>query len=283
MNIKFTVIWIDDTPDWVNSIKDNIESTIVTLELDANIIYEINGDNLEKHLHNASVDLLIVDHNLPGLNGDELIKQVRDKGNLTEIVFYSKDIDNCIPFEDWQSVYITDREEADEKIIEVVNHFSKKISDINLMRGMIITEAIDLENQLSEIILNIFDDKAELFRNRILEKRKLDFQAKCDFLCGYLNDSLKTLRNHDHPDNEHINKIENINVILKELMKDVGHPRNILAHSERSFNDEGQLELKGLSGALKRITFNNDWKNDIRENIQKHRKNLYEVGGLLLD
>lgn len=273
MSLDYKILWIDDTPDWVDSIKDPIEDLMRDLSLTPIITVQENGTDIEKLIIREGVDLLIIDYNLPGRNGDELIKAVREYGQLTEIVFYSQDDSHMGAETLDEGIHCILREDAQERINEVIQQFASRLDHIGLMRGMIITEAIDVENQLTKIIKILFEDKADLLQSKILNARHLDFSAKYQFVQSYLKDLIADLKNIN-PADPAINKLEEIKETNKSLRNEIIHQRNILAHSEKIFNTDGFLELEGLNKKVPNIVFNSDWKNTIRQNIRKHRSNL---------
>ena len=57
----------------------------------------LSTKNVEKLLKEEDVDLLIVDRNLPGVEGSDFIKEMRKKGFLTPVIFLSaKDAEDDI-------------------------------------------------------------------------------------------------------------------------------------------------------------------------------------------
>ena len=63
--------------------------------------YEVTGFLSTKHVEELlleeDVDLLIVDRNLPGVEGSEFVQSLRDKGHMTPVIFVSaKDADSEI-------------------------------------------------------------------------------------------------------------------------------------------------------------------------------------------
>ena len=89
MSIEYKILWVDDSPDWVRSVKDNITSHLAGKGYEPKIELEESGDRVDTSKL-TDIDLIIIDYQLPGDNGDKLIKQVRDKECLTQIVFYSQ-------------------------------------------------------------------------------------------------------------------------------------------------------------------------------------------------
>ena len=77
-----------------------------------------------------------------------------------------------------------------------------------------------------------------------------------------------------------IEKIVQMKAVLATLDKEVVHPRNILAHAEKSVVD-GILTLKP-NNKSDPIKFDDDWKNQIRLDMKKHLQNLAKLKRELL-
>ena len=277
MSLNYRILWVDDSTAWVASIRPSIEEFMTENGLTPLITFQENGNEIENIFRVENIDLLILDQGLPGKNGDEIIKDVRRHGEITEIVFYSQDDEHLNAVSQWDGVRYTHRDDADETIKGVIKEFIERNKSITVMRGIIIAEAIDVENKLTAIIKKIFGDKADLFKNKILDKPWLDFAKKQMFVQSCLNDKLKEAGAQTPQDAALITKLSGCCDILKLLQTEVIDQRNILAHSDKETNAEGHLVLNALGGSTQKITFNNEWKNTIRENMKKQRANLQIV------
>ena len=74
----------------LESIEDSIKSHLKVRGYVPKIDFYGSAENVDTSKL-TEVDLIIIDYQLPGSNGDELIKQIRNKECLTKIVFYSQD------------------------------------------------------------------------------------------------------------------------------------------------------------------------------------------------
>ncbi len=281
MSLDYKIFWIDDDEDLPESLHEGLK-----LEFDEAFNFDIDiendGDNLEKKMASEPIDLLILDWNINGeRSGLELINNLRDSGELTEIIFYSQDDtvkDQC---KEIMGVHTCVKGEADEKIKLVINRFHERTKNVAIMRGMIISEAIDLENKLTDIITALFGAKSDLFRDRILNKPILDFGKKHAFVDGLLRDKIDELKKAKIPDNDKISRITGFKDVFHKMMKEVVNQRNILAHSKKTFED-GVLVLASINKDPP-IRFTDDWKNEIRANIKKHLTNLVAIKEVLTE
>lgn len=277
MTLDCKLIWVDDTPDWVDSITNLIEPDLVALGINLDATKLEDGNNLIEALKNERVDLIFMDYSLPDVTGDELIKSIRNHGDITQILFYSMDDLHENEVSNWPGVNYTRRNEARDDIVNLLKNFAERYQNIALTRGIIIAEAIDLENILSEVIKKFFDNKAILLQEKVFNKAWIDFGKKVMLLISLMNDVLEDLKTNITPDEEKIREVSDKITILKAMEKDVVDQRNILAHSEKCIDENGQLILKGLNKRTEKIVFDNTWKNLVRGNIKKHKANLRQI------
>ena len=282
MNIEYQILWVDDSPDWVASIEDSIRSHLEGKGYDPKIELKQSVDTVDtsKLTH---VDLIIIDYQLPGANGDKLINRIRDKEYLTEIVFYSEGT-VALPGH-VNGVYVSPRNEVDEFIKKVIDETIKKAQDITLIRGFIIAEAIDVENILEECMAKVFGDKRELFSEKVINVKPPVYDAykKCGFVKEIVSDLKKRVKDSGEGSKQfkQLKDIENIEKTMKKLTSEVFDPRNILAHSRRKVNDDGSTTLEGINKETKNILFSQNWLSSVRKNISKHKSNLHKLKEIL--
>ena len=276
MNLNYHIHWVDDDTTHAESVFDGVKlSNAGELNLTAEIVE--SGEGLQKIVKSRTVDLVVLDYKLDNQNGDELISVLRGNGELCEIIFYSNDSEIFARCKDFENVIPCEKGDAKLEINRAIERFRDRCSNVSIMRGIVISEAIDLENELTDIILSLFGEHADLFRNKILNKPYLDFSKKFNFLQSVLNDAIAKAQQENSPTLE---SMKTNKEILKALKKDVIEPRNILAHSEKTFED-GVLTLKPLSKNESPIRFDEEWINNIRKHIGKHLENLSEIAQLL--
>lgn len=280
MTLNYRIHWVDDSTEFAESVRDGIVEHFESAEVNIHAEIVDDGEDIEDTAFSEALDLFVLDYNLDGRNGDELIKILRSNGELTEIVFYSQDGSVCEKFPSEEGIHTCIREDAGEKIRTVVDRFIDRSRNVAVMRGMIISEAIDLENRLTSIVVDMFGDKKQLFQDKILNKPLLDFEKKRMFLQSVLKDALKEARDSEQKDEAKIEKLDRLTKSLNSFKEEIIDQRNILAHSNKTF-ESGVLKLTPLiKGSA--IVFDNAWKNSVRENIKKHMRNLHEIRGVLL-
>ena len=281
MSIEYQILWVDDAPDWVASIEGSIKGHLEEKGYDPRIELKQSGAEVDisKLTH---IDLIVIDYQLPKDNGDELkgdklIKQIRDKEYLTEIIFYSEG--NFALTEHVDGVYISPRNEVEELIKRVIDETIKKAQDITLIRGFIIAEAIDVENILEECMAKVFGDKGELFAEKVISAKPPVYSAseKYSFIKRVVEDLIKNTRKGT----KRSAKLKDIEKKMKKLTVEVFEQRNILAHSRKEVGADGSTTLEGINKLTKEIVFNKEWLSSVRKNISKHKEYLNELKEIL--
>jgi len=288
MKLNYNILWIDDTPKWVESIEPSLKEHFDELGYRLNIMLEKNGANIVEAIKNPELDLIIVDFQLPKVTGKDLIDTIRKKHVLVEIVFYSqagnpKDKFATAP----DGVYFTSREDAEERITAVIDLTLKKAQDINNIRGLVIAETIDIETKLGDVLVRCFGDQGTLFRERLLDPDMalFDFGKKDRLLQGILKDRITELNKQiaEGKGGEQAKKIvaalKELKAVYKLFPDEVIHPRNTMAHVEKQWDENGKCILKSRVKGHRPICVDHEWCMKARKDLIKHMDNL----GLILE
>jgi DNA-binding response OmpR family regulator len=93
MNLTYTILWIEDDNDFIDSFDtEALQEFVENQGFDLKIEYRTTPEDIKKEVDGTQFDLLIVDYNIAesDLHGSDVIRQVRDKKCLTEVIFYSQ-------------------------------------------------------------------------------------------------------------------------------------------------------------------------------------------------
>ena len=173
MKIEYSILWLDDKKSDI--IEDNyaeeLQNFIENEGFEPNINLVSNEEEFFKNL-NDSYDLILTDYHLNetdgnSRDGDKIIEQVREQNVNTEIMFYSAQGDvadtikkDRITFVDTRKISGTVHyEKIIEKAKDLISLTIKKFQQIVPMRGLLIQEASNLENEMLEIIIKYLDKK----------------------------------------------------------------------------------------------------------------------------
>lgn len=163
MKLQYKILWFEDNSSWFDTVKAFI-----------NEFLDENGFELVEDHYKGSVesiieivsqkhyDLILMDFNLEGTKGDEIIEIIRSHDFYTELLFYSQDgaksLRNIIHEKGVDGVYCSGREifDFETKVIGIIRNTIRRIQDVNNMRGLVIAETIDLEIRIENILKNYF-------------------------------------------------------------------------------------------------------------------------------
>ncbi len=289
MNIDFKVLWFEDEKDWYDSILPVVENYLHENGFNFIPSRYSSGENLEIVLKEDEYDLILVDYNLPGELGDQLIERLRRFELYTDIIFYSQNgegkVRSTLAEKAVEGVYCSDRsrDEFEEKVTNVIHSNIKKVLDLNNMRGIVIAKVSDLDLIMSEIIV----EKVKTSEKE--EADKIKNSAKDKFVKS-LQDKLRKVENIDvNQDFEKlVNKLESFNKwrvvsgickhndglnefkeIINNYNEEIISIRNKMAHLKEDISEDGSKILKSTNDSEDFI-FNDAQSIEIRTNIKKY-------------
>ena len=282
--MKYRVLWVDDSPEWVAPIRESINDYLEDLGFELEADLHQDGSRVLAHLAKAGVDLIAVDFKLKGNFGDKIIEAIRSSDKYTEILFYTADDDylSVLPAQD--GVYRAHRRDVETKLRRLIDLALKRVQSPENMRGVVIAKTTDLEAILEDILIAQFGAKGELFRCRVLNKGIYDFGKKYHFVMGLVGDRITACNViiNNGPDGEKRAageikaRLEPIQLILKDFEKDVINTRNLLAHVKEQIDEQGHVILKStiIRGE---ITIDHEWCVRVRKCLARQRKAMEEL------
>lgn len=315
MRLKYHILWFEDQEGVVEGISPKIKDFLLDdlgFELECNI--QRNGNDLESLVKGNDFDLIVTDLNLDdGETGKNLIERIRNDEILTEVLLYSsngEEIQKII--QDTPGLervsFAAGHEALPDRLKRIIALTVKKVQDVNNLRGLVIAEAIDLEDKMLDIITQYFSASGDEEKISFIDKHKQaindrfskniseisvfsatdilafidrtcsEMSAKYDALHSLLNSTKLKLSGLSPVDNK---KIKTINILKTELgkMKDeVIDLRNDLAHVKEEKDTSGNsiLKNKKRNGSPERI-FDNKAYVEIRKSLRRHADNLVEI------
>lgn len=272
--MKFKIFWIDDSLTWVKSIKSEVEDAFNDLGLIADINEYQETNSAKKDILNSYADLIMIDCNLPKTSGDELIKDLRQSRCFAHIVFYSQDVGNLDRVtEDKHFLHVTSREDISSTIETVADQAYRKYKHPAFMRGLLLSEFIDLENLMEDLIVQSFKDQGEYFRHSVIHSggESFSFGAKLKFIC-------KLIKEASSKDESIKTKTDEISFTTSSFQKNILSSRNVLAHAYPDYSpDSGEIEL---ISPIKNVSFTSDWFHKTRESIHEFKVKIRSLQDL---
>lgn len=275
--MKFRIIWIDDSEAWVNSVSEVLIDAFTDFQFTP-IVEKFTSINDESRLaiDNNYLDLLIIDCNLPEINGNEFIQELRLKRCFSHILFYSQDANNLsLVQQDNHFSHITPRDDFSDVIEIVADQAYRKYNHPSFMRGLLLSEFIDLENLVDDLVSQCFKDESSYFRESIINKGGESFSlgTKLKFVARLIKDS-KSKKT------EIKTALETIGFTSSGFNEKIIKRRNILAHAHPLYNIEtGKVTLKS---ALDDVDFTGDWFFETRNFIHEYKNKVKQLKSLNL-
>lgn len=178
--------------------------------------YEVEGflstKNVYNFLEEESVDLMIVDRNLPGEEGSEFVKSIRSKGIDIPVIFLSAknaDLDIEMGFLRGGDDYITKPFNMNELILRVKAILKRTKS-----------ESFEKILTFRDIVLDL--NKREVY----IDKRKVDLtKLEFDLLCTFIKNKNMVLSREYLLENvwnkDEIHQDKTVNVAIKRLKEKI--------------------------------------------------------------
>lgn len=284
--LKYKVLWIDDNLEAAEVKAEGIREFLEDEGFMFEPIFREDEENINQFLDDPELDIIITDFN--GIDVEELIKKVHSLPKYIDFVLYSE---NPPPefYEAARSIsgiYSCTREDVEDTIRKVIQSTVRRTQNVNNMRGIVISEGIDIENQVEEIIVKYFDDKGDLAK-KVLEKEGVcDFGKKIAFLNSILkkivkdyNKKISTEKDPDVRDKlgTQTTMLQSLYNIAKKLSDEVMKTRNVLAHVEQKVGNDNVPYLKSMYKEYEDIKADSEWYKNTRKDLHKHSENLTSI------
>lgn len=296
MRIKFYILWFENEPTWIegkiNDVKDIVkEEGFEWVEpMICKKGSEFRGDYND-------FDIILVDYRLvggrkEGQSGADIINTIR-KNCYSTIIFYSQDGEQVLRKEiadkRLDGVFCVSRDDFLDRFEQIFHTTTKKVEDINNLRGLVMAETADLESLKMEII-ELYD-KLDCPKKKDMIKKTIDTMSKnvddqrvffdsttenTTFveLLDRFNFYRKSITVH------RINKIKNSRASFnhEQFRKEIIDKRNLLAHVKEEKNEDGEIYLESRD---KQLVFSREEAKKIRNDILKYRRELGKIKEVL--
>ena len=284
MKTDVHILWVDDNQDFVESLRPQLQRWMDAHGLLLNSVWRPSDVGIYDVLRKQDIELIVLDYKLKGpRNGDAIITELRDKNFYEDVIFYTtKAVPNVGVFETPpDGVFFVDREDAKERITNLIEMKVRRASDLATVRGWIVADAIEIETLLGHVLALCFKEMQELFTDRILHLDGLfDLGKKHKVLNGIIGDQIASI-NEDKEQAAKMASLQACKKILDKFPEEIIEVRNTLAHQVAEINAEGQRELRTRTGKGKKVVFTAEHCVTIRKDIIKHYNNLKALESLV--
>lgn len=286
MKLKYTykIYWFENEDGWLNSAIANLEEKYGDSKIEFDIKPFKNREGIEKITPQTEIDIMLMDYNLSGVQGDEIITILREKNILCDIIFYSQKADFDEELKDREGVFATARNNLARELNKKIDKHKTLIEDVSTLRGNFITSAIDLELKMNELITSFFEldfDKEVFFKEEIIETDFFHVGAKLKVVKRIGIEQLKNLENEMMETegvkkqllNKEKIKLEATLGIFKGYDKEIMDVRNTLAHSKDEIHDDGSALFRHNTKGTEYIV-NEAWIREKMKHLVMHSINL---------
>jgi len=295
VKLEYRILWFEDNESWFNTheqlVSDYLEERGFVLNA---VRYDNDNNGIEQILAECDYDLILMDYNLTGTNGDIIIERIREQQLYTEIIFYSQNgaqaIREVIKERGVDGVYCSGRQILDfeEKVTKVIETTIKKVQDLNNMRGLVMAEVSELDDIMLQIISNFLNsvtgqDKENFNQAilRVMERSIKDNEKKLERYIG--ENDIEGLINSRLFDSEKkrnivskIIKIINERNMMEDYKEEVLIIRNVLAHVKEEIID-GKRALRSKLPGHEDFIFDDRVCIKIRKDLKKHSDVLKQI------
>ncbi|WP_278376878.1 response regulator [Sphingobium yanoikuyae] len=217
MKTAYNILWIDDEPKSTDTDQADVRDFLEESGIRADITFvEATEDGsikerLEHHLKDPDLDLLMVDYNMVGLQGDQLVRLIRETDHIyLPVIFYSSssvsDLHEAVRDAQLDGVYIANRTALIQKVKSVVGSLLNREQTVKQVRGLLMEGVSEIDTQFYEIYLKVWPkltegqqvDVAKYLREIVDErakaaKKKADaFPSDMDALGNHLTEKFLT-------------------------------------------------------------------------------------------
>ena len=303
MKINYKILWIDDKisvfvkDKHVERIREHLDvkGFDPDIQIASNALDFFEKLDASKNL-GAPFDFILTDYNMPDMNGNLVIDEVRKRDVFTEILFYTADSE-WKTGDEWDRIsFLQTRrysgghhDNVIDKAINIIDLTIKKFEHIVTMRGMIMHEVSFLDAQMLDIITKYIEaksDDAQTVKNRVLDdlishhKEKLEKSEelkKKNRFDKILSDPVLFSASQRASAIDEIITIVGCENFITDFKNEIIKVRNEFAHAMLEIDPKtGREYFKNKSGGT---DFNEEKCVEIRGNILKHKANLDDLEG----
>jgi len=307
MKTEFPIYWVDDEPDVVESKKIAIEEYLGELGFKSKIeIRKKLSDGWTDEVRDINPYFVVMDFNLPESGGhgedgngggEKFIKELREKGCLHDIIFYTS---GGFPHQKIGDLFknggleigvsFIDKEKADGHFKRLIDQRISEFSDLSTQRGWVVADSIAMETKLGNLILELSGAFPAPFRKSM--KRIVEDSIRADFGCrrvlaaGLIKDIVSFMI-EEKADEKLLTQLKKCKTVFGTFSEEVVELRNTIAHQEEA-GEDGEFYLKPRQRGVspyeekdskngRKIIYNDAFLQKVRRNFTRQSTNLDEL------
>ncbi len=284
LSYKYKIYWFENEEGWLDSAIAKLEEKYEESKIEFEIVKFKNKDGIDGITPTTEIDIVLMDYNLTGVKGDEIISILRERDILCDVIFYSQNANFDDELKDREGVQTTARNNLSGELNKRIDNHKLTIENVSTFRGTFITSAIDLELKMNEIISSFFSlnsDKELFFKQEIIETDFFHVGAKLKVVARIGREILKDLdetvaKSSDEKKltlNKTKTKLQQTINIFKRYPDEIMHVRNTLAHSKDGIHEDGSSLF--IHNTMKtQYVINESWVREKMKHLVVHSINL---------
>lgn len=302
MNTDFKILWFEDTDEWYNSIKTEIEEYLTESNFNPHIdrYKYLQTEDIIDSVRKNKYDLVLADLKLDKKHkGGDAIKLIRENQILADALFYSTDgvdkIKESISNETLEGIYLSNRDDIIlvEKAKKLIDKLIKRSEDIVNVRGLLMDNVSEFDEKLKDVIRKFLsistEDKRKIINDYAFDKVKTFYEDKMEETNDLIGDDFiitsidKSFILDSYKLSMIVNKIfqkyyptyVKMNDFHKNYSKNILAERNQLAHAKKEPESNGAFYFSKGNGD--KIIYDSDKCNEIRKSINYYNSLLEEI------
>ena len=305
MKIKYSILWLDDQIDefiddeFVDQIKmyledEGFEPNVITVSKSQDLFSQLSDD----------WDLILTDYNMTDKNGANVIREIREKSILTEILFYTaqkewEDVERIdrVSFLQTSKIVGTHHEIVVDEAKRLIGLTIKKFQNIVAMRGMIMHETSSLDAQIDNIVHKYLMCQ-EVECEKCPNKNKCEPISECVMtkMHSHINEKFNIVKKKNFKKikkDTFLYSADYKRIVLGKLLEmheledfsssykdDIINIRNKFAHAVLLYNENTGKQY--FENKQESIIFDNELCRDIRKNIRKYKERIDKLEQYIL-
>lgn len=297
MKLKFGILWFEDQKDDIQPGITRVEREIKKHGFEPNIDFYPNLEGLQD-LANVQTgwhayELVVVDYNLEGIQGDEVAKVIRSHFPFTRILFYSSEtkqhLIQIMVEAGVEGVFCEQRDALTDILLNFVEDLVAGVNRLESMRGLAASTIGRCDEMLRDSLkmLGQWDEsEARAICQKIDEKvcagisSNKNMLERCKNLTDRLNSRCVTSAHLYMVVSSRLKKLKIAKAQREKLVKydkEALEPRNALSHAAEIEGTGGNWEIHCSSGN----TLSTEDFSVIRSNLLAHLQNLKDINFII--
>ena len=190
MKTQYRILWVDDDVESIETDLEDLREFFEDRGIEPLLMIELADDETNIHkklasrLDDPDLDLIVVDFKMPGMNGSELIAQIRQSDHIfLPVVFYSsigtEELHKLAAEAALDGVYIADRQRVRFKVEEVARSLLRKEQTTKRTRGLLMEGTSEIDATFARVFSKIWAELTDDQKDALITYLSKKLSDKC--------------------------------------------------------------------------------------------------------